>query len=80
MGVIGFLIIVLACIGGIAFGLFTFISWGIFGIVNAVSVEPTDFHMLGWGIAWIFLSSICGSTITWIGLLVGGSIMVASED
>ena len=80
MGVIGFLIIVLAWIGGVGFGLFALINWGIFQIIDAASVEPTDFHMLGWGIAWIFLSSICGSTITWIGLLVGGSIMVASED
>ena len=74
MRLLGVLVIGCSIVGGIAFWLYTLINWCIFPIITAATSSPIDGMMLGWGIAWFFLSKIIGGLIIGVGSIIGGLI------
>jgi hypothetical protein len=75
---IGILIIILSVMAGVAFWLYSFINWALFPIIEAATTTPLDGEMLGWGIAWIFLSKVVAAFIIWGGFIIGGIVMAVS--
>lgn len=72
--ILGIGLIVLSVCGGLSFWLYTLIAWGIGPIIEGATA-PVDWHLIGWGIAWIFLSKVIGIIIAGLGSGVGVYLM-----
>jgi hypothetical protein len=75
----GGLIFVGSILGAIAWGIYVWIFWGIFGIVDGALSTPIDVHMVVWGVLWVLsLAKLSAIGIMIVGMIFGGFIMAVS--
>ena len=80
MGLLGGAIIGASWLGGIAFGLYAWIVWGLLGIIGAATADPVNIAGLAMGIIWVlFLAKLIAAVIVWGGTAIGGILVAASR-